>query len=330
MAALSFSAALAHAQDPKPIILIGGEAEKGGALEHPRAVALLPDRIVVLERGEPFLKVFGIDGRLRQQAVRQGAGPDEMREPHSMAWDPVSRRLVVFDPPNGRADYFSLDDTLRYETARRTTLNPFSACFMGGKLYALDLHEGRIVHELRPDGAELTITRSLGEPRSSHPLAQHPMFQGYVAFGPMYCDEAGNRLVVGAFNLGTVQVVSLGSAGQRTIQLPNFIPLDYSAGGKGRTASLSMSLPAGGEWDEITGIRPDADGIRLIAGHGDKSHEGLGDYAFYREHILTPTGVRPKPAVRHWVEIGIDRGRAVCYQGSPYPTLAIFAERRCP
>jgi hypothetical protein len=320
------ASASAHAQAPAPVVLIGGEADQGGPLEHPWALTVLPGLIVVLERGAPFLKLFGTDGRLRQQTVRAGSGPGEFREPHAMAFDPVTRRLVVFDPPNGRADYFILDDTLRYETSRRTTVNPLDACFLGGKLYALELIEGRIIHELAGRGAELSITRSLGAPRSSHPLAAHEMFQGTLAQGPMLCDEAGNRIVAASRGAGTIQVVSLGSEPQRTVQPPGFIPLNYSA----TATSLTMGFPPGGESDLVAGIRPDADGFRIIAGRANREHRGLGEYAYYREFVVTATGVRPNPAVTHWAEIGMDGRRVVCYQGSPYPTVAIFAGSRCP
>lgn len=113
---VSLLAASTHAQAPKPAVLIGGEADQGGSLEHPQALMVLPGLIVVMEGGAPFLKLFGTDGRLRQQTARLGSGPGELREPHAMAFDPLTRRLVVFDPPNGRADYYILTDTLRYET----------------------------------------------------------------------------------------------------------------------------------------------------------------------------------------------------------------------
>lgn len=318
--------ASAQGQDAKPLIVMGGEADHGGSLEHPWAVAAIPGMIVVLERGAPHLKLFGTDGRLRQQAARNGAGPGELREPRAMAYDPATRRLVVFDPPNGRANYYILRDTLRYETARRTALNPSAACFVNGKLYALDLHEGRIIHELVPEGSKLTITRSLGVPRSDHPLAKHEMFRMYHTMGTMYCDQPGHQILVGAMSLGTVQVVSLGAAAQRTVQLRDFLPLVYSA----TESSLTMAVPPGGQWDEVAGIRPGPDGFRIIAGHSDMEHKGLGDYSLYREHVLTAAGIRPNPVVSHWLEIGTESGRVICYQGSPYPTVGIFAGARCP
>lgn len=141
---------------------------------------------------------------------------------------------------------------------------------MRGRLFAADLHAGRIIHELAGQGAELDITRSLGLPRSSHPLAEHEMFRGYVAMGPMLCDEAGNRIVAAGSSLGTVQVVSLGGVEQRTVQLSGFIPLAFSATG----TSLTLAVPPGGQWDQVTGIRPGPEGFRIIAGHANVEHRG--------------------------------------------------------
>jgi hypothetical protein len=309
------------------VTVIGGPEDRGAVLENPRAVLTVGDAIVVLEPKAPHVKLFGIDGKVRQQFGRDGSGPGEFRFAAALAYDSATRRLVVFDPANGRADYYRLTDTLRYETSLRSALPVQDGCFLRGRLFVLALHDGHIVQELSSQPKDLSIQQSIGEPKSTHPLADHPIFRRQVVQGSIFCDAVHQQLVVASLSVGAVQLLSLPTLNQVTIQLDGFVPLAFTAVDGG---GLRQSAPPGGEYDESARIRPAADGVRVIVGHVDRDHRGVGDYAKYQEMVVSQNGGQKKGAVSSWLEVGAAQGRVVCYQGAPYPTVAVFAAPRCP
>ena len=307
-------------------VVIGGDKDQGGTLEYPRAIASAAGSIIVLERGAPHLKLFTSTGRLRQQIGPSGAGPSEFREPVALAVDLVALRLAVFDPANGRATIYAIQDTLRYDTSLHVPIYVSAACFMDGRLYALGLHNGRLIHEMVATSSDLTVSRSLGLPRSEHPLATHPLYQNRLAQGVLYCDARSRRIIIGSLSTGIVQLVSLDSQSQETVTLTNFVPLTFEAIPNG----LAQSVPPSGEWDEIVGIRPSHDGIRVIIGHADREHHGVGDYAHFREQTISRGGAQTQARTTRWQEVDVTSTRAICYQGSPYPTVTIHSAIRCP
>lgn len=305
---------------------IGGENGDGTALVNPQDILVLGDRIVVVERSEPFLQVFDFEGRLRQSTGGRGAGPREFRLVYATAYDPRRRRLLAFDAPLGRVTQFELADTLRFVSSQTVALQVESACFLGDRLFASNLTADGVIHELREAGRELSVVGSFGTATAPHPLSANPLYQQYVVSGHLACDAAAASLTLASKLTGFVHTFAPPGGAQRTSTIVRFAPLVFSASG----AALTLGTPANGSYEAVVGIRAES-GTRIITvGKQDSLHSGPGDYATYRQVVVDRAGVQQTLAPTHWRLVATSSGRAVCYRTDPEPEIAIVAGARCP
>lgn len=121
-------------------------------LEHPRRLLLIDARVLVLERGQPFLKVLSLDGRLLQSTGRRGGGPGEFQAPTALAYNRGRRELVVLDAASRRASVYSYRDTLVFQRTYAVDVAAEDACYMGSRLFVMALEHNRLLHELQPQG----------------------------------------------------------------------------------------------------------------------------------------------------------------------------------
>ena len=305
---------------------IGGPSGRGAVLERPQQVLVLGDRIIVIERSEPFLKVFDLDGRLRQSTGRNGAGPGEFRLIYTTAFDSRRRLLLAFDTPLGRVTHLALSDTLRFVASQALSLQVESACFMGPRLFASARASDGIIHELLGDGPELRVARGFGAASAQHPLTTNPLYQNYLVAGHLSCDASATALTLATSLTGFMHVIGAVNGAQRTVKIERFIPIDFSATGD----VLSLATPKDGFYDEVIGITSRGDTRVLTVGRTDSVHTGAGDYASYREIAVDrANGQRTLPASA-WRFIDSSSGRAVCYRTDPEPEIVIVNGLRCP
>lgn len=325
-AGISVSTSLLAQTDAGVTTLIGGPEARSAVLERPRKILVLSDRIIVVERGEPFLQVFDLDGRLRQRAGRRGAGPGEFRLVAAVAVSADGVGISAIDTPLGRLTRFVLRDTLEFRGSQALALQAEDACFLGTRLFANTRTPEGIVHELSGTGAELRAARALGEAHAPHPLAGSPLYQNYLADGHLLCDTIENTVTLASALTGYVQVLPVDGGAQRTIVIEGFRALEFSAAGR----SLTLSKPAGGFYDEVIDVRRRDGGVVLTVGRTDSEHSGAGDYASYREIELTSRGPQRVGLTTRWRFVGTAGGRAVCYKTDPEPVIGRASGPACP
>lgn len=126
-----------------------GDADAFGSIE---SLAVLPSGAVVVSDGmNGRLKTY-VDGREVHRYGRLGEGPEEFSG-LGVARSALADTLIVHDSRRFKLDAFrALADTL----VRLHDLDlPFSVggvCTMGGRIFALGTHDGRLVHETNTSG----------------------------------------------------------------------------------------------------------------------------------------------------------------------------------
>jgi hypothetical protein len=313
-------------QGATPTAIIGGADNRGITLEDPRVVTVIGDRILVINRQPPFVMLFSFDGKLRQRFGTKGAGPAEFTGPQVAVFDSASRRLLIFDQGLGRATAFRVGDTLRLEKTLSAGFRVNAACYAGKRLFIAGFANGHIVHELTESQYQLTVARSLGTVPANHPLAKNPLFQGLYMQGPLLCDAGAQRLLAVSRNGGVVQIVPLAGSAEQTIALTSFRPVVYSL----KDGGLAQTMPEDLVVDQVLGIGSGMAGVRIFVGRTDADRRTDGEFASYREIDLARDGRQTEGRPSQWLQIDSRPTRSVCYQGSPYPAIAVFASPRCP
>lgn len=296
-------------------------------LEHPRRLLLIDARVVVLERGQPFLKVLSLDGRMLQSTGRRGGGPGEFQAPMALAYNRGRRELVVFDAASRRASVYSLRDSLTFQRAYGVDIAAEDACYMGSRLFVMALEHGSLLHELQPQGPRMVSARHLVELRVKHPLRDYPLFREQAGQGVLWCDDATQRVVISSFSANAVHDMDLRRNEQLSFSLRDFTPLDFSAIEGG---GLRQSIPSSGEFDETVAVVSTPSGPRVVLGHATLEYRGAGDYAYYREISLGQRGAQGPARRTAWQQVGVSGGAVVCFRTNPAPTLRTFQSSRCP
>src|SRR5688572_22442337 len=86
-------AVASSAAQRQPVVTVGGERsaiELGTILD---AVAL-PNRLLILDKNAPHLRLVDESGQLRQTLGRRGSGPGEYSVPSAVAFDSASSRVL--------------------------------------------------------------------------------------------------------------------------------------------------------------------------------------------------------------------------------------------
>ncbi len=91
-------------------------------------LAVGEDRIYILDRQVPTIRVYDFEGRYIRDIGREGSGPGEYRQPESIAVHPLDGRLFVRTPQNSRINVYSRDGEYLTQWPLRSgfyTSNPF-------------------------------------------------------------------------------------------------------------------------------------------------------------------------------------------------------------
>lgn len=310
----------------RPIWIIGGEGAVGTELGDYRKVAVLPEHIVVLERDAPFIKLFSHQGKLLQTLGRAGSGPSEFRSPFDVTYDNRARRLLVIDPANRRITAYPVGDTLG--APRLLALENVSvrgACLLRGKLYGI-VRSARIITEMIEQGDQFVTSSDFGEPRTNHPLGAHPLVSTRASDGPLFCDNASNRVIAASRLLGEVHVIDGVSHAQQTTLVPSFRRIAITVD----NTSMTMSIPPDGH-DALVDIVPFGDtlyGVLELVRRGEG--RTLAPPA-YRTVVIARNGpVSTTSALKTWRPVALIGARALCSSADPAPTIALFDAERCP
>jgi hypothetical protein len=312
---------------PRPTAVIGGEDDRGAALFDPKDIAVVHDRIVVLDSDAPYLKVFRVDGRLVQAFGTKGEGPAEFQAAYRFAVDTAAKRVYVYDRANARATVFALGDSLAPVSTLRLPSRLEGTCVKGGRHYAMGLHDGKLVHELEQSGDELRVVRSFGIARANHPLDDVRMFQSSVGQGRLVCDHVNGTVTAVSASTGVAQVISLTSGRQQTLSLTGLVPLSFKAVAQGGRPGV-MQWAEQGYFDHVRTAWLTPRGIRLLAERVNT--EDRDKPTTVTEWLLTPSGALEKSATSRQLEIGRSGASIVCYARTPYPTIEVFRATRCP
>ena len=92
------------------------------------ALAVGENRIYVLDRQVPTIRVYDFEGRYIRDIGREGSGPGEYRQPESLAVHPVDGRFFVRTPQNARINVYSREGEYLTQWPLRSgfnTSNPF-------------------------------------------------------------------------------------------------------------------------------------------------------------------------------------------------------------
>lgn len=328
--ALSLAAqqpAVANAQ--KIVTVIGGEEDRGGALDRPKFTGFLTgNRVLVIEeRSGPYLKLFDRNGRLQQRIGRNGAGPGGFRYISTAAIDDKRARLAVFDPALRRVSYFALEDTLRFVGSSSLPFDISAACYLDGQLWVLgDAGNSAIVHRLQDSSGVLRLTQSGGTMRVGHPLDASPRFREQVVMGPIACDVKSGQVIAGTAGLGVVQLIPVRGGTASIQRIAGFQPLDYVAVDRG---GLMIRRNESGKRDDLLALRTSRSGVRAIVGHQDAEQKDRGDYAWVGEFSVAKTGISAGARVRS-IERDAAEGLLICTADAPYPLIRVVRASSCP
>ena len=310
----------------RPLWIIGGENAVGSELGEYRRVAVLPEHIVVLERDAPFIKVFNQQGKLLQTLGRAGSGPSEYRSPFDVTYDSAQRRLLVVDPANRRVTSYPVGDTLG--PPRLLGLENVSvrgACMLRGKLYGI-VRSTTIITEMTEQGDQFVTSSGFGEPRTNHRLGGHPLVRQRASDGPLFCDNASNRLIAASRLLGEVHVIDGVSRAQQTTLVPSFRRIDMSVD----NTSMTMSIPPDGH-DALIDIVQFGDTLYGVLELVKRGEGRTLAPPSYRTVVIDRNGPsRTHAAQKAWRPIALLGARALCASGEPVPTIALFDATRCP
>jgi hypothetical protein len=328
-AALFLAAASANAQTGvRPDIVIGGENSRETELGVFSAVVILPQYLVVLEGDAPFIKLFDHRGFLVQSIGRKGDGPGEFRAATAAAYDAAKRELVVVDRLARRLSRFAVGDSLAFVSAYVTPVNEMrGVCVVDAKTYVSGTLGDSLIHELAVEGNRMVVRRSLGTRRSTHKLADHPIYRRQVGWGHMSCDARSQRIFYVA--LGDLHTIDIRSGEHSVVAMPNFTQRIFEATGPQRMTAL---LPPGGVWHDALAVMPLAGAAVVTIGTRDQaggtSPEGV--LTSFAQVTMTATGIETARTSHRWQPIGTSGRYAVCAVLDPVPTIGYFSRGACP
>ncbi len=305
-------------------VLVGGEAERNGGLGDVRHVLVLPRQFVVLERQAPVLHVFGPDGRRLQTLGRAGRGPGEYTAAASLAFDPVTGSVLVFDPATSRLTRYSVSDTLILRGIERIEATGVSVgCVAGERMLAPTL-DSLLVHDFRLRGGVWTPQHGYGRKGSRHPLAAHPLLRQRLGGGPLVCSRSLDTVVVASRELGEVIWWSREDTTGRVLSLPGAVLAEFAPEGRG----LRTSEPPRGWYEQVQGVVLAGGTFHVTVARLGRRAEGAG--AAYRELEGIAERIPDRVRAQAWQMVGFHDGRAVCYQTAPVPALGKASGRSCP
>jgi hypothetical protein len=310
----------------RPVWVIGGENAVGSELGEYRKVAVLPRHIIVLERDAPFLKVFTHQGKLLQTLGRAGSGPSEYRSPFDIAYDSAQRRLLVVDPANRRVTSYPVGDTIG--PPRLLGLENVSVrgtCMLRGKLYGI-VRSAKIITEMSEQGDQFLTASDFGEPRTNHPLGGHPLVGTRASDGPLFCDNASNRLIAASRLLGEIHIIDGISRAQQTTLIPSFRRIDMTVD----NTSMTMSIPTDGH-DTLIDIVQFGDTLYGVLELVKRVEGRTMAPPSYRTVVIDRNGPsRTLSMPKAWRPIALLGVRALCASAETVPTIALFDAARCP
>lgn len=326
MLALLSGLLLASKAAPAQTVIIGGEESRGAELGNFVAVLALPEHIVVLERDAPFLRVFDLDGSLRQSVGRLGSGPGEYRAPTGLSRDPATGGVMVIDPSNARVTVYGFADSLgapRFLKLENVGIRRL--CHVGESLFGLDRNGRELLHELSIRDGHLVSLRRFGERVTRHPLGRHPLVMTRVSDGPLYCDGASGTAFIGSRMLGEVQEIDVRTGRQRTIPVPGFSGPSLSIVDEGTT--LQQEVPAKG-MDLVDNILGGPDGVLVVMGNWRRQDGGPPAPVSFEVAPLREASATVQPPQTS-MPVGYTEKGAVCTRMDPVPTILLMNGLRC-
>ncbi len=88
-------------------------------------------------------------------------------------------------------------------------------------------------------------------------------------------------------------------------------------------------MPESGVYDRVEDLQWQGTSLRIVLGRADMEFKGAGEYASYRDVLVSADGRQTPQPARTWHIVNAERGRVTCYRGAPYPTIAV-AGAACP
>lgn len=310
---------------PKPAFIIGGEDGVASEIGAGFDAVILPAFLLVIENDAPFIKVFTHDGKLVQRIGRAGGGPGEFRAARSIAYDSVSRTAWVLDARLARVSRFSVGDTLRL-LGQNTSLvtNMRNLCAMNGRVYALSVFKGALVHEIAIENDRVVSRRAFGAPTSSHPQSRAAAIQQMAATGPMVCDAPRNVVYTVAANLGELHRIDVATGNHTTVSVRDFVRPAISVDSIGARFGRAAGKPS----EMILGVYGDIDGFGIVIMPGvGVDHENEPPLNSVK---VSPTGAQSTRITHKWRPIGRVGANVVCAALDPAPTIAYFRLPKCP
>ena len=314
---------------PRPVAVIGGDANGGIQLENPRDIRVIGDRIIVLDANEPFLKLFDFTGKQLQRTVKKGGGPGEIVAVRTIVPDSAAHRVYLIDVASRRANAYSLKDTLLFETSLAVPSHVEDACVVGNHLFVMGMFGSHMIHELEPKNGQYDFVRSFAVARANPELDANPLFQNQISVGHLVCDVPRQRVVAVSAYAGVAQIVDLRTLAQRTLKLDGLGALWFKEETSGGRAGLTQGLPPGG-FDNVSGASVTPDGVRLLADHFGPGNRPPEDFVSVSEWFVLANGTLRKGTVSRQREVGRSGNRVACFVGSPLPTIEIYQATRCP
>lgn len=146
-------------------------------------IDLVVDResIIVLDRQDQSVKIFGREGSYLGSFGRAGPGPGEFMDPSKIERLP-DNRLVVLDRGRALKIYAQTDTGYVYAQTRGVDVVPEYMCTAGGRLFVSGWRQEdeTMIHELSLDDS--TTTRHFGQGyQSDHWLAEDQLSDGPIA-----------------------------------------------------------------------------------------------------------------------------------------------------
>jgi hypothetical protein len=315
-------AAVSSAAQLQPVVTVGGgrsTVELGTILD----VVALPSHFLILDKNAPHLRLVDQNGQLRQTVGRAGSGPGEYLVPSAVAFDSAANRVLVVDRANARVTEYHVGDTLRLgRTLPTNVVNLLDVCVSKGKLFGISGSKTTLLEELEIQDGRLVSKRGLGKPRSSHPLANHPMVVGRSSWGPLYCDPSGFVWIASKV-LGDVHRVNIGTGEHQTVAVRDFHPIRLQAEAGG---ALSFSAPDGW-YEEISGVVTTSSGLRVVLTSLNRDGS-VREYQFL--DLASDLSSQGSRIASKWRQIDGSSRRAVCIVDDPVPMVTVFNGGRCP
>jgi hypothetical protein len=321
---VAYATGMSAGAQAKPIWIVGGENNIETELTEFRGVLVTSRNVVVLEHDAPFVKVISLKGKLVQTLGRPGAGPGEFRAAYYMWYDSLNTRLVVTDAAAMRITEYPVGDTLEKP---KTTLYDYpwlyDVCRMNGRTFGL-LRNETIAAELTISGGRLTTLAKFGDQRTNHPLGAHPMVKTRASDGPMFCDAATGRLIIGSAILGEIHVLSTVTHAHKMAAVPAFQMMRITTEGR------SMSMFSAPSWEILRDIVRFGDQIiAVVETHVDDKTQ-LPTGGAYRYFTIDATGALQGGTRHRWRPVALKSGGAICATAYPAPAVAMFAGVACP